>query len=69
MVRTAPTIMTDQHAGFASRAGAFATDLVIINLALVLTAAAAGTVLQYFDLPISFTWARTQRHWGNSSSR
>jgi uncharacterized RDD family membrane protein YckC len=41
--------MPHQHAGFASRAGAFATDLVIINLALVLTAAAAGTVLNYFD--------------------
>jgi uncharacterized RDD family membrane protein YckC len=41
--------MPHQHAGFASRAGAFATDLVIINLALVLTAAAAGTVLHYFD--------------------
>lgn len=49
MVRTAPDLISNQHAGFASRLGAFATDLVIINLALVLAAAAVGTVLNYFD--------------------
>jgi uncharacterized RDD family membrane protein YckC len=41
--------MWDQHAGFASRLAAFAVDLVIINVALIVFTAAAGTVLRYFN--------------------
>jgi uncharacterized RDD family membrane protein YckC len=41
--------MLDHHAGFASRFAAFAVDLAIINVALILFTAAAGTVLRYFN--------------------
>jgi uncharacterized RDD family membrane protein YckC len=49
MARTAPDIVFDQHAGFASRLAAFAVDLAIINFTLILCTAAVGTVLRYFN--------------------
>lgn len=49
MFQTAPNVVTGQHAGFASRLSAFAVDLILINFALLLATAAAGTVLRYFN--------------------
>src|SRR4051794_4209288 len=49
MFHTEPNVTTGQHAGFASRLGAFALDLILINFALILATAAVGTILRYFN--------------------
>jgi uncharacterized RDD family membrane protein YckC len=41
--------MSGENAGFASRFAAFAFDLALINIALIVVTAGAGTVLRYFN--------------------
>lgn len=48
-------MIPEQRAGFASRFCAFAADLVLINFALILITAAAGTVLRYFNFDNIFS--------------
>ena len=49
MVQTAQNVISAKHAGFASRFGEFAFDIALINIALIVVTAGAGTVLRFFN--------------------
>jgi uncharacterized RDD family membrane protein YckC len=61
--------MSGEHAGFASRFAAFAFDLALINIALLVVTAGAGIVLRYFNFDNLFNVGEEPTALGNAIVR